>query len=696
MKYWFIVLLFIYTQGLSQTDLQERVDTLHAMVINTWLNYPDSAVELAREAYRLSLESEDKAAISKSLRLIGGVHNYLANYDSTIWYCNASYDIAREIGDMELVNNALNNIGLANYNLGSYQNALEYLLRSLSIKKQHDFQYGLGTTLNNVGLVYTKLKDYTKAREYFKEALDVSNQQNDASLILYSQNNIGDTYLRQNRLDMAQFYFQKSIDLEVDNKTWKATAYAGMAQVMQARGLYMEASKYYNIASDLRKEIGDKPGMSQLMYLRSKENKEMREFDSAILLLNRSQELAESIGAKDRMLENLSLYVEIYEDLGNPQKAFEYQTELINLKENLFNENLARNLSAIELRLQEEENQRVIEKKDSQLLQNRKYIISLVIVVALIFLLVVIYYRQVKVIKKQNAELYESNFQISQQKEEIETQKESLMEKNNQLVDAQRVIQEQNEKLETYNAQLLDAVVETSDKLKERNDQLMLANIELDNFIYKSSHDIKGPLATLLGMCNIAMIDIQEEQANGYFKKIYEAALDLNAILTRLKTISEIANKPLKYELINFSQIIQHGVEQNRKIEGNNRIDVQMEIPEGLKYRSDATLLDLIFFNLIQSVIKMRTEINHSHPINVEVAMLKQVLTIDVIDQGDGRIKMELDDVFEHFASTALHHRTLGLGLYIVKQSIHRLGGNITLLDDLNHTHFNIRLPVLS
>ncbi len=701
MKYLlFCTFIFITwrSAGQESDSISQRVviDELNTQTINLWLNFPDSAMNFAQRAYRISLTTNDEALVSKSLRLIGGVHYYLGNYDSVIYYCDQSLKIAIQIQDSILINNALNNLGLAHHNLGSYQNALEFLLRSLNIKKATKEGYGLALTTNNVGLVYDKLKDYNKARSYFLEALAIADSLDDTNLILYSQNNIAFTYLRQNDLEKAENYFRRSLAVDVDNKNWKSVTYNGLGQLYQIKGDFKTSRGYFDQSQYLRNEIGDKRGISEIYYFLSLEKLKATEYDSALYFLDLSQQMANNIGAKDRVFENLELYVEIYTATDRIKEAFEHQRHLVMLRDTLFNENMARNLAAIQLKIQEEENQKALAKKEEQLAENKRFVTFLIVVIFLILILVVITFYQAIVNSKKNKLLAARNEEINQQKEEIEAQKESLVEKNAQLENAHFTIRSQNEKLEKYNRQLKNAVEEKSDQLKERNDQLMLANLELDNFIYKSSHDIKGPLATLLGVCNVALLDIKEKHARHYFEMLNESAQGLNAILARLKTISDISSLELKFKPINFSAIILECIDQNKKIEGDPTISVHIDIQPNLVFISDYVLFDLIFFNIIQSVIKMRDFDEEVGDIEIVVKMEDKELVIDVIDPQSGNKNKELGDVFELFAKSALHHRTLGLGLYIVKQSVHKLGGNIVLLDDNSHTHFKISLPYTS
>lgn len=681
---------------LNKATIPERIDVLHALVVENWLNYPDQAMDFAREAYDLSLQINDEIRIAASLRFIGGVHYYKGNFDSVLHYCQRSLTIALEKRDSILINNALNNIGVAYYNLGSYQNALENLLRSLNIKLAIGEVYGWSLTLNNIGLVYSKLKDYERAREYYFRGLEVAQKYDQPNLILYSQNNIGTTYLMEGNLDAAADYFQRSLELNVDNKNWTAVTYSGLGQVYQARGDFATSRYYFRKSLDLRQEIGEQNGVSEIYYHYGKEAQRRGNYDSALQLLDKSQQIASEIGSKERMFENYTLYVELYRQLGQMETAFQFQSRLLELRDTLFNENLAHNLASIHLRLQEEESQKLLKNKELQLSKNRRFNIFLILVVVLVVSLAGFVFYAYRRHRKLNHLLGERNAEILSQKEEIEAQKEHLVLKNLQLEQAHKLITEQNEKLEKYNEQLRDKVDQRTVELELRNRELRLANLELDNFLYKSSHDIKGPLATLMGICNVALLDVKDQQALNYLTMLADTAHGLNDILARLKTISDINSQELSFKRIEVPRLIDKCVKQMENIEGSDNFNIQHNVAQNVQLISDPMLIDLIFFNMIQNAVKFQDNQSDDRFLKIDVQKEADKIVIHFLDNGIGIDEEDVHDIFQMFSKTALRHQTLGLGLYIVKQCVQRLGGEIMLLNDNDqYTHFRVVLPVV-
>lgn len=670
---------------LSTLAPKERVGYLHTLIINNWLNNPAKAMDYANQAIILSDSIGDKALYSKSIRLKGGVHYYLGNYDSTLLYTRQSLDVAIAVNDTVLIDNSLNNLGLVYYGLGSYQNALENLLRSLRLKEYAGEVYGRAQTINNIGLVYNKLKDYERARTYFHEALDFATLHNDPNLQLYSLNNIGGTYLSEENNERAREYFERSLKLHVDNKNWNAVTLSGLAQVALKNGAYEEANDLFDSALKLRKEIDDKNGVSEIYYFFAKDAQIREKYDSAIYFLNGSQQIAKTIGSKDRMFENYELYVELYSQTGNLKKAFDYQTELLKLRDVLFNENMARNLSDIQLKIQEEEARALLSNKDKQLSDSKKVTGFLIIIILLVVIMLIMIWLAFRNNRRINKILAE-------QKEEITQQKETLLQKNAALEDAHNLIKEQNKQLEEYNEDLQQKVNERTQALEESNERLKIANLELDNFIYKSAHDIKGPLATLMGVCNVALIDVKDPDALQYLHMLSDTSKGLNEILERLKTVSEINMLELTKEKIDFNKIVEKSIEQVKKIEHVKRVNAKLKIQTQIDFETDPFLLDLVMFNMIHNAFKFQKD-NSKERIEIRVSQDNEKVIIHFIDNGIGIEEEDTESIFHIYSKSSIKHQSLGLGLYVVKQCIQKLGGEIMLVDDEDLTHFKIELP---
>lgn len=684
-------------QALPGLTGKAKIDAYQTLITSNWLNLPDKAMNYAHEAVRYASTQDDVTLKAIAIRLLGGVFLYKGSYDSALRYSKEAYQLSLETGDSTLISSGLNNIGFTHYHFGNYPQALENLLKSLKIKLEIHQEYGLGQTLNNLGLVYTRLKDFEKARTYFYDALLVANRLHDKNIELYSTNNIGFTYLEEDNLSSAKNYFKQSLEIArgVDNANWHATAYSGMAQVVMREGDERSAEYYFDKSLELRNSIGDKRGISEIYYFLSELRLETGSYESALSYFRKSQQIATDAKMKQRILENYQLAREIFEKQGWFDSALYYQVRFTQLRDSLFNENMARELVDIQLSMQEEETKRKLASKDEEL--NRKTTITnfLTIIFLLTLLFSFAFYRSYKLQKELSKSLRRSNEELSEKSEKIQQQKESLVLSNAELHDARERIHVQNLQLEELNRHLQSTVDLRTKELDVASRELRIVSLELDNFIYKSSHDIKGPLVRLLGICHVALLDIQDEKAREYISMLYESARHLNDIFDRLKAVSDINAASLTHEPIDFSIVVEKVTEELKTMEGFNSIELFSEIDPTLKYESDPFLLQTIFHNMLENAIRFqrKSEVQKKFiAIRVEVKNLNVVLSF--IDNGIGIKEHAMEDIFKMFSKAALEHHNVGLGLYIVKQCVNKLEGTIRLAKNTKgYTEFQITLP---
>lgn len=676
---------------------QKRIEILQGLVINLWLNHPDTARQYAQEAMRLAETSGDIRAQAIAVRIMGGVLLYQGTYDSALYCSKRSYSLSLLSNDSTLISSALNNIGFTYYHLGSYSEALENLLRSLGMKKKIRQNYGLGQTLNNVGLVYAKLKDYTTAREYFNEAIDVSVRLKDNNIKLYSSNNIGFTHLEEGNLPTAEKYFKESLEIAktVNNVNWHATAYSGLAQTYYRMELMSEARKQFKISLALRHRIGDRNGISEIYYYLSKMYAASRQLDSAFINIRISQSIVNQTKAKERMLENFELYADLYTRKKKYDSALYFQSKFIEQRDKLFNENLARNLMDIQLKVQEEETREQLATKDALLQRSALRTNFFITVAILTFIFAVIVYRYYKIQKRLGLDLARKNQEVLSQNEEIESQKEALVVGNAELEKAHEVIKLQITELAALNNKLKDTVDIRTKELELTNHELIIANLELDNFIYKSSHDIRGPLARLRGICNVALLDVQDEKAREYIMMLNKTAKHVNDIFDSLKVISDINNLVVTNEPIDFTKILEKVRGDLQSFEGYNQIEFIIDVDNDIDFYSDEFLIGTILHNMIENAVKFQRKSPQDYKfIRIAIRKKKAGIKISFVDNGIGIKEADLDHIFKMFSKAALEHQGIGLGLYTVKQCINKLSGTIKLVRNQEKlTEFEMQLP---
>ncbi|MTI32852.1 PAS domain-containing sensor histidine kinase [Xanthovirga aplysinae] len=228
---------------------------------------------------------------------------------------------------------------------------------------------------------------------------------------------------------------------------------------------------------------------------------------------------------------------------------------------------------------------------------------------------------------------------------------------------------------------------------KRVEEELRFKNNELDTFLYKTYHDLRGPVASLKGINRLARKEVHEIKALHYFRMNNNEVDKLDEIVQSLINLSEIKEKELIKKPINFSLLIDTCLDNLRKVPGFNKISFRLEISPEKSFICDESLLKIIFINVIKNAIQYRNP-NVDSYINIVVSRRADQLMIKVFDNGQG-IPSELKEkVFDMFFRANVSSHGPGLGLYLVKNAVDALGGRIRLQSEKDHgTTILIFLP---
>ncbi len=238
-------------------------------------------------------------------------------------------------------------------------------------------------------------------------------------------------------------------------------------------------------------------------------------------------------------------------------------------------------------------------------------------------------------------------------------------------------------------------------KIKETERLLLEKNRELDTFVYKSSHDLKGPLASIIGLTNVANLEVKDEVSLSYFKLIRKSAERLNSILVDLAELARLRNTASQITATDPSQLMED-ILQSYLIDKSlsDIIDFQLELGEVQGFFSNSKILGSVFQNLIDNAIKYRkVGATHEKPriaIKIKQSIVDQSVVCTVSDNGMGIPESKINQVFDMFLRATEASKGTGLGLYIVKTSVTKLKGTIDVdsIEGVGST-FRVVLPSL-
>lgn len=264
---------------------------------------------------------------------------------------------------------------------------------------------------------------------------------------------------------------------------------------------------------------------------------------------------------------------------------------------------------------------------------------------------------------------------------------------------ALKVQQEANERLEQKvkerTQELSSAYEELQTMLQTNQEQTKIIenkNAELDAFFYRISHDLRGPISSLLGLTYLAKQEITEPNAKEYIERQHEQVGRLSHIITGLINLTKLNQADLQKETINFDKLIDECIHSFQELPNFDKITFKKEIQEGLLYHSEWILINAILQNLIENAIKYSRK--ETPFVMVSIYEQGDHLIMQVSDNGQGIHEDHQVKIFEMFYRASNRANGTGLGLYILKRSVDRLGGTIQLESkiDIGST-FTIRLP---
>ncbi len=227
-----------------------------------------------------------------------------------------------------------------------------------------------------------------------------------------------------------------------------------------------------------------------------------------------------------------------------------------------------------------------------------------------------------------------------------------------------------------------------------QNKKLKKLNDELDNFLYSTAHDLRSPLASLLGLIRLAQMENQQQGLVDYFDRMKQSVLRQEDFILQIVGYTKNKKLGLVIEPVDLPELISEIFELHQFGEENKKISLQVEVKGDYKIYSDKGRIQIVFNNLISNAIRYSDPGKTDPYIHVLIEVSNREIQIEFSDNGIGIEPEHLNHVFDMFYRANIHSKGSGLGLFILKKAIGRLRGVVTLESaPLLGTKFSIRMP---
>ncbi|WP_276368054.1 HAMP domain-containing sensor histidine kinase [Chryseolinea sp. H1M3-3] len=219
--------------------------------------------------------------------------------------------------------------------------------------------------------------------------------------------------------------------------------------------------------------------------------------------------------------------------------------------------------------------------------------------------------------------------------------------------------------------------------LEDERQKLNEENKELDSFLSSTSHDLRTPIASILGLTYLGRIELQEEKARTFMNIIEERIKKLDLIISDILNLSRSKKIDVKIEDLDLRELIEETTADIKFNKGASSIFLDYQPHPSHTFKSDYNQIKIILNNLLTNAVKYHNLDQERPFISVTFKRNRQVVEICVEDNGRGISKENVPKIFDMFFRAAEDTEGTGLGLYIVKEALNKIKGIIFVDSEL-------------
>jgi serine phosphatase RsbU (regulator of sigma subunit) len=435
---------YVASFSIDTSNINRFIKTANDYVLAGKLN---AAMTLANSASILSDKIHFKKGLAVSLNLKGRILYRTASFDSAIQLSNKALVLAKDLNDSALLSSAYLNIGNCYFTKGNDIQSMDYYFKGLAIEeKLHVPSTNLYGFLNNLGGIFINQKNYKRGLEFLLKSKNVAEQTKNLKRLATVYHNLGSLYIKFKNYNEAKISFEKSYELAKQmNDIYTMNIHpSDMAEVYTLLKEFDKAYFYALQNLKLAKDNGFKDQISVTLMTLSTIQAHRGNYKEAERTLQEA--LIESKAIKtEQVTKDIYLEMaELYDTLGDYQKAYEYYKLFSITKDTILNQQNSKLIAEMNAKYTTEKKEKEIEllkkNEDIQKLEltrkknelDRQRMVSISIFLGFLLLMIV-------------AILLSSRYRLKKKA-------------NDQLQNAYELIEEKNTMIENSNRMITDSI----------------------------------------------------------------------------------------------------------------------------------------------------------------------------------------------------------------------------------------------
>jgi signal transduction histidine kinase len=262
------------------------------------------------------------------------------------------------------------------------------------------------------------------------------------------------------------------------------------------------------------------------------------------------------------------------------------------------------------------------------------------------------------------------------------------------LVNCQRYNDEKGVPMLNWTVLDISDRVEYEERLQHQNEQLAKVNSQMEKFLYSTSHDLRSPLTSILGLVNLMRLETRDKPILDYVTKVEACATKLDKIIHDIVTFSRTTYQRTRSEKIDFEPFIWKVLNNYREEPALRKINIQVSVEGESQFYSDPERVEIIIDNVVRNAIHFFDSNKSRSFLQIQVVLSDKNAQLEFADNGIGIGQQHLENIFTMFYKASYVSKGAGLGLYIVKETISQLQGNITVESEIGFgSVFRVTIP---
>ncbi|MDB4285784.1 tetratricopeptide repeat-containing sensor histidine kinase [bacterium] len=579
------------------------------------------------------------SGIANTYNNLGLLYRVTGDYAKAGDWLKQSLDLRESIGDSTGIATSCNNLGVIYELTGDYNQALLHYIRALTIFENLQDIEKVPSSYINIGNIYHVTGDLKMALESFHTALEIHKNTSNLRGMGDAYINIGEAYSEMDAFDKALSNYEKALDisLKLDDKFSQTEILTSIGKMYQQKGDLNGAEVTYFEALEICRQINEKVVAVELYNLLGGIYNDREKPEIAITYLEKSADMAMEIHALPELRNSYQSLTRSYQLMGEYKKAFSYQSELLKVKDSLFDEVKTHEMADMRAKHKLDEREKNISYlNELQVMSQAKYNAerskNLLLLLGLSLLATLA------------AVLYAGYLRKNKDNLLIEAKNEELADKNKELKD-----------------------------LNEAKNTLMGI----------VAHDLKNPLSQIRGLVNIVLTepDNLSPRQKMLTEKIGESSDRLTHMIRKILDVEIIEASKLSLEMSksDLCAMIRQTLEEYQLDAKRKNIQLDFDTDKGQQFAVvDPEFTHQIMGNLVSNAVKYTPQHKKIH---VQLSTHKDQVQLRIRDEGPGITEADQKKLFGRFQKLTARptggEDSNGLGLSIVKKYVDAMNGKV-------------------